>query len=92
MRKIVFWLSLVMIFTIPWEGAFHLPGFGTAATIMGLIVTALWIALVAMTGQMRRPVTFPVATSSKRSRCVSSKTAGSSTRIAASSLTSKNLR
>ena len=50
MRKIVYWLSLVMIFTIPWEGAFHLPGFGTAATIMGLIVTALWIALVAMTG------------------------------------------
>ena len=53
MRKTVYWLSLVMIFTIPWEGAFHLPGFGTAATIMGLIVTALWIALVAMTGQMR---------------------------------------
>lgn len=63
MRKTVYWLSLVMIFTIPWEGAFHLPGFGTAATIMGLIVTALWIALVAMTGQMRRPVTFLVVTS-----------------------------
>ena len=58
MRKIVFWLSLVLIFTIPWEGAFHLPGLGTTATVMGLIVGACWLFMIVVAGQMRRPVLF----------------------------------
>lgn len=58
MRKIVFGLSLILIFTIPWEGAFHLPGLGTTATVMGLIVGACWLFMIVVTGQMRRPVLF----------------------------------
>ena len=58
MRKIVFGLSLILIFTIPWEGAFHLPGLGTTATVMGLIVGACWLFMVVVAGQMRRPVLF----------------------------------
>ena len=58
MRKVVFGLSLILIFTIPWEGAFHLPGLGTTATVMGIIVGACWLVMIAFSGQMRRPVLF----------------------------------
>ena len=57
MRRVVYALSLVLIFTIPWEGALQ-SGLGTVATVMGIVVTVLWVALIAMTGQMRRPITF----------------------------------
>jgi O-antigen ligase len=57
-RKIVFGLSLILIFTIPWEGAFHLPGLGTTATVMGIIVGACWLFMIVVAGQMRRPVLF----------------------------------
>ena len=55
MRRVAYWLSLALIFTIPWEGAFHLPGLGTVATVMGLVVGAFWIATVVVTGRMRAP-------------------------------------
>jgi O-Antigen ligase len=58
MRKVVYWLSLILIFTIPWEGAFHLPGFGSAATVMGFVVGACWIVTVAIMGRMRDPVAY----------------------------------
>jgi O-antigen ligase len=61
MRRFVFWLSLVMIFTIPWEGAFHLPGFGTAATVMGIVVGACWLVMIAISGRMRKPVVYLLA-------------------------------
>jgi O-antigen ligase len=57
MRRVVYALSLVLIFTIPWEGALQ-SGLGTVATVMGIVVTVLWVALIAMTGQVRRPITF----------------------------------
>jgi O-antigen ligase len=57
-RKIVFGLSLILVFTIPWEGAFHLPGLGTTATVMGIIVGACWLFMIVVAGQMRRPVLF----------------------------------
>jgi O-antigen ligase len=60
-RTFVYWLSLVMIFTIPWEGAFHLPGFGTAATVMGLVVGACWLVMIAMSGRTRKPSTYLLA-------------------------------
>jgi hypothetical protein len=61
MRRAIFMLSLVMIFTIPWEGAFHLPGFGTAATVSGLVVGACWLVMVVITGRMRQPVAYVFA-------------------------------
>jgi O-antigen ligase len=57
-RKIVFGLSLILIFTIPWEGAFHLPGLGTTATVMGIIVGGCWLFMIVVAGQMRRPIPF----------------------------------
>ena len=54
MRRFVYWLSLVLIFTIPWEGATRF-GLGTIATVMGLVVSAFWITLILFTGEVRRP-------------------------------------
>jgi O-antigen ligase len=62
-RKFVFSISLAMIFTIPWEGAYHFPGLGTTATLLGIVVSALWIALVLFTGEMKKPVPFFAVTS-----------------------------
>jgi O-antigen ligase len=61
MRRFVYGLSLVMIFTIPWEGAFHLPGFGTAATVMGLVVGACWLVMIAISGRTRKPAAYLLA-------------------------------
>ena len=61
MRRYIYVLSLVMIFTIPWEGAFHLPGFGTAATVMGLLVGACWLVMIAISGRTRKPVAYLLA-------------------------------
>jgi len=61
MRTFVYWLSLVMIFTIPWEGAFHLPGLGTAATVMGLVVGACWLVMIAISGRTRKPAAYLLA-------------------------------
>jgi O-antigen ligase len=58
MRRVVYWLSLVLIFTIPWEGAFHVSGLGTAATVMGLVVGACWVVMTVITGRTRAPVTY----------------------------------
>ena len=58
MRRIVYVLSLLMIFTIPWEGAFHFARLGTAATVMGLIVGGCWLGMVVLTGRIRAPITF----------------------------------
>jgi O-antigen ligase len=57
MRKLVYALSLVLIFTIPWEGATRF-GLGTVATLMGIVVSAFWIALILFTGEVRRPNTY----------------------------------
>jgi O-antigen ligase len=62
MRKIVYWLSLILIFMIPWEGVVEF-GLGTAAKLMGLVVGACWLIMVAATGRLRRPGPFVVATS-----------------------------
>lgn len=61
MRRYIYLLSLVMIFTIPWEGAFHLPGFGTAATVMGLLVGACWLVMIVISGRTREPVAYVLA-------------------------------
>jgi O-antigen ligase len=57
MRKLVFALSLIMIFTIPWEGATHF-GLGTIATVMGLLLTMFWIVLICTAGEVRKPIPF----------------------------------
>jgi O-antigen ligase len=61
MRKIAFWLSLVVIFTIPWETVVEYPALGSATRLAGFGLVAFWVVTVIFTGQLRRPVLFHLA-------------------------------
>jgi O-antigen ligase len=58
MRKYAYFLSLVLIFTIPWEGVVRIPGIGNLATAIGLMVGAFWLITVLATFQVRTPSLF----------------------------------
>jgi O-antigen ligase len=62
MRKIVYRLSLVLIFMIPWEGVVGFAGLGSAAKVMGFVGGACWMIVVVTTGRMRKPTPLIVAT------------------------------
>ena len=43
MRKLAYFSSLLVIFTIPWEEAFTIGSFGTVTRIVGLLTMILWL-------------------------------------------------
>ncbi len=53
MRKYAYLASLLFIFVIPMEKMIFIPGLGSLARIIGLLVLALWITSVAGSGQIR---------------------------------------
>ncbi|MFB3737382.1 MAG: O-antigen ligase family protein [Candidatus Velamenicoccus archaeovorus] len=61
MRAWVYRLSLVLVFTIPWEGLIDVAGIGTIAKLIGLVVAGLWLFVVVMTGGLRKPPPFLAA-------------------------------
>lgn len=61
MRTVAFWLSLFMIFVIPWENSIDIEGVGTVSRAIGLVVAAFWIATVIVTGKFRKPHPFHLA-------------------------------
>lgn len=58
MRQITYWLSLVMIFVIPWENVVDIEGLGTISRLIGLIVAGVWGLNVLITGTFRKPHPF----------------------------------
>lgn len=60
MRKIAFALSLIFIFTIPWEGMIEIPGIGTAAKVIGFVLAVFWILTVIITNRLRKPSSFQI--------------------------------
>ncbi len=63
MRSITYFLSLILIFIIPWEGVVQIPGLGTGARILGFAVAAVWLATVFVSGRMRKPGLFQIVAS-----------------------------
>jgi O-antigen ligase len=61
MRTVALWLSLFLIFVIPWEDAVLLEGLGTIGKATGLLAAAFWIATVVVTGRFRKPHSFLLA-------------------------------
>ncbi len=55
MRKITFWLSLVMIFIIPWEDTLSISAIGSLSRLIGLIVAGFWLLTVLSEGRARKP-------------------------------------
>src|SRR5512136_2264608 len=56
MRKITLWLSLVMIFTIPWEDVILLGGSGltSLSKVIGYIVAGCWGLTILSEGRFRK--------------------------------------
>jgi O-antigen ligase len=58
MRTIAFWLSLILIFMIPWENSVTIASLGTLIRVTGLLVAAFWVVTVLATGRFRKPHPF----------------------------------
>lgn len=61
LRTIAIAFSLVFIFMTPWEGVINLPGLGTLAKAIGLAVAGVWLVVVVIRGQFRKPTIFHIA-------------------------------
>jgi len=61
MRTVAFWLSLFMIFVIPWENSIDIEGVGTVSRTIGLVVAVFWMATIIVTGKFRKPHSFHLA-------------------------------
>ena len=60
MQKIVFWLSLFLIFTIPFENTLPVASSATISKIIGLATAGLWISLLGLKARIRRPHPFHI--------------------------------
>ena len=54
MRKITFWLSLILIFVIPWEDSLTVSTIGSIARLLGLGVAGLWFWTILSEGHFRK--------------------------------------
>jgi len=61
MRTVAYWLSLILIFMIPWENAVTVAGLGTLTRVTGLLVAAVWVGALVVTGRFRKPHQFHMA-------------------------------
>jgi O-antigen ligase len=61
MRTIAVWLSLILIFMIPWENSVIIAGLGTLTRVTGLFVAAFWVVTVLATGRFRKLHSFHLA-------------------------------
>jgi O-antigen ligase len=60
MRKITFWLSLLMIFIIPWEDTLSISAIGSLSRLIGLVVAGFWLLTILTEGRARKPHPFHV--------------------------------
>lgn len=58
MRKIAFWLSLALIFTMPWENMIEFGMLGTMSHVVGFLLVGSWVASIGFTNKIRRPHEF----------------------------------
>jgi O-antigen ligase len=60
MRTLAFALSLVVVFTIPWENAILVGEWGTLSRFLGILMACAWIASVLIRPQVRTPHPFHI--------------------------------
>jgi O-antigen ligase len=61
LRTIAFWLSLVLIFSIPAEAVVEYPVLGSASRVIGIALATFWIGTVVVTGRFRKLTPFHFA-------------------------------
>jgi putative inorganic carbon (HCO3(-)) transporter len=55
MRRAAYWLTLCVVFTLPWENAVNVPGVGAVSRMVGLFAGGAWLLSVIATRSIRRP-------------------------------------
>jgi O-antigen ligase len=55
MRRAAYWLTLGVLFTLPWENAVSVPGIGAVSRVVGLFAGGAWGLSVVATRTTRRP-------------------------------------
>lgn len=60
MRKITYWLAVILIFIVPWEDSISVAALGSLAKVMGIVVAVFWVATMLMEGRFRKPHFFHV--------------------------------
>lgn len=55
MRRIVFWISLALIFVTPWENVVLIGSLGTISRSVGIFLALCWFATALVTGRFRNP-------------------------------------
>jgi O-antigen ligase len=58
--QFLFWLSLIFVFSIPWEDMISLPMIGSFSRLVGIILFGSWILKIIITGHLRKPHFFHV--------------------------------
>lgn len=53
-RRVVYLLSLLFIFLLPWEDSISTSGWGSLARVAGLLLAALWLVMILMEGRFRK--------------------------------------
>ena len=60
MHSVAFLLSLIVVFTIPWEDAITVGGIGTLTRAIGLLAVVVWLYYVVVSGAFRKPHLFHI--------------------------------
>jgi O-antigen ligase len=60
MRKLAYILSLLLIFTLPWEDAVTISGLYSLTRYIGIITAAVWMVSVLLKGELRKPHLFHI--------------------------------
>src|SRR4030066_1100908 len=60
MRKLAYILSLILIFTIPWEDAITIAGLNSITRYAGIIVAGAWVVSKFFSGKIRKPHFFHI--------------------------------
>lgn len=58
MRRLAFWVSVAMVFTLPFENIIDTPPLGRISRVAGLAAAAVWLPAVLTTGRVRSPKPF----------------------------------
>lgn len=56
MRRLAFWLTVLVVFTLPWENVANVPGLGSISRAAGLAAAAAWGLAILGSASVRRPV------------------------------------
>jgi O-antigen ligase len=57
-RRIAYWLSIFLIFIIPWEDSISILTIGSIARLVGFVAAAFWAGAMLLEGRFRKPHLF----------------------------------